>query len=270
MYYVVDIDNCVSDDHHRNEFARLRKWDQYHELAHLDEPENKGLINTLHNKASIIYLTGRTARYRTQTEDWLKRHGLWRDGDELLMRKDGDHTPAAEMKIRQLRKHLSMNGVMQEQVLCCYDDNQKIVDAYIAAGYKAERLFINDYRGTTLNDTTEEFPIDKLAVVTPIQEPAKNTYSAKETIAEAAQVFESRIAAYGEKNYERTSRVLKALWPDGIPPHISSSPEFVLFFPIINKLCRFVNSGLTHTDSLTDIAVYAAMLETEIKGHGHD
>jgi len=288
MYYVVDIDNCVSNDHHRNEYARLRKWDEYHDLCHLDNAENHGFITKLHKGGSIIWLTGRTANYRTKTEEWLIHRGLWQDGDELLMRRVGDHAPAAEMKIRQLKKHLSMNGVAHEQVLCCYDDSQKIVDAYILAGFKAERMFINDYNGQVTDGTQQKVDdsTDSVishcsdpdytpsgitsAVVTPIPEPRPDIYSARETIAEAAQVFESRVAAYGEKNYERTSRVLKALWPEGIPPHISSSPEFVLFFPIINKLFRFVISGLTHTDSRTDIAVYAAMLETEIKEHEHD
>lgn len=83
-----------------------------------------------------------------------------------------------------------------------------------------------------------------------------------EILTSAAQTFRERNAVYGD-NWRRVGAVMMALFPEGVT--LSNEQEFNgwhLFELLIVKLTRFTNSGLRHQDSIHDIAVYAAMLES--------
>lgn len=80
----------------------------------------------------------------------------------------------------------------------------------------------------------------------------------------AAVTFEERNAVYTD-NYKNVGAVMRALFPKGVPTDLTLSDHFHLFELIIVKLTRFANTGLTHTDSMRDVAVYAAMIESELK-----
>lgn len=81
-----------------------------------------------------------------------------------------------------------------------------------------------------------------------------------------ASTFRERNAVYGD-NYEKVGDVMMAVFPNGV--NLNSREEFIrwhLFELLIVKLTRFTNSGLTHNDSIHDIAVYAAMIEAMLNG----
>lgn len=89
--------------------------------------------------------------------------------------------------------------------------------------------------------------------------------TAADILAEMADTFRERNKVYGD-NYKRVGEVMVALFPEGVS---LKTPEdfntWHLFELMVVKLTRFANSGLTHEDSIHDLAVYAAMVESLIR-----
>ena len=83
-----------------------------------------------------------------------------------------------------------------------------------------------------------------------------------EILNEMAQTFKERNKVYGD-NYKTVGKVMRELFPDGV--HLICSHDFLvwhLFELIVVKITRFSTSQLSHKDSIHDIAVYAAMIES--------
>ena len=77
-----------------------------------------------------------------------------------------------------------------------------------------------------------------------------------------AATFRERNKVYGN-NYLNVGNVMNALFPAGV--QLSNEEDFALwhlFELIVVKLTRFANSNLTHQDSIHDVGVYAAMIES--------
>lgn len=89
--------------------------------------------------------------------------------------------------------------------------------------------------------------------------------TAADILAEMADTFRERNKVYGD-NYKRVGDVMSALFPEGV---MLVTPEdfnvWHLFELMVVKMTRFANSGLTHEDSIHDLAVYAAMVESLIR-----
>ncbi len=89
--------------------------------------------------------------------------------------------------------------------------------------------------------------------------------NAADILAEMADTYRERNKVYGD-NYKRVGEVMVALFPNGVT--INTKDEFNvwhLFELMVVKLTRFANSGLSHEDSIHDLAVYAAMVESLIR-----
>lgn len=89
--------------------------------------------------------------------------------------------------------------------------------------------------------------------------------TAADILAEMADTFRERNKVYGD-NYKRVGDVMSALFPEGV---MLVTPEdfnvWHLFELMVVKMTRFANSDLTHEDSIHDLAVYAAMVESLIR-----
>jgi Domain of unknown function (DUF6378) len=244
-YYVFDIDNCVADDMHRRPLL-AEGYDAYHSKHIDDDYHHSDVLSAARaSGAAIIWLTGRTVKYRSSTEMWLHQKGLWGISDELLMRKNDDFRKSSEFKVAVLGRHLSMNGVPHSDIIMCYDDRAEVVEAYRAAGYKAEVLAIHG---------PEHF-------VTPAKPKRVRTPDA--ILEDMAAVFRERNKTYGD-NYKAFGPLMAALFPHGIEPAQLHSNEFGAFLMIAVKMSRLATGGLNHADSAHDIGVYAAMLESLI------
>ncbi len=89
--------------------------------------------------------------------------------------------------------------------------------------------------------------------------------TAADILAEMAETYRERNKVYGD-NYKRVGDVMSALFPEGV---MLVTPEdfnvWHLFELMVVKMTRFANSSLTHEDSIHDLAVYAAMVESLIR-----
>ena len=77
-----------------------------------------------------------------------------------------------------------------------------------------------------------------------------------------AKTFREKNKIYGD-NYKNVGTVMASLFPNGIS--LKTEEDFNtwhLFELIIVKLTRFANSKRTHKDSIHDIGVYSAMIES--------
>lgn len=87
--------------------------------------------------------------------------------------------------------------------------------------------------------------------------------NAADILESMAATFRERNAVYGG-NWNAVPKLVAALFPKGVPPELVVSTNWHLFEMILNKLSRFANSNLEHRDSIHDIGVYAAIMESII------
>ncbi|MGH9121588.1 MAG: hypothetical protein ACRDYC_06530, partial [Acidimicrobiales bacterium] len=86
------------------------------------------LLQLLDPAARIVLLSGRPARVRPQTRDWLARHGLrW---DLLVMRDYGDYAAAREFKRRSVAEFREFGF----DLLLSFEDDQRNVAMFRAEG----------------------------------------------------------------------------------------------------------------------------------------
>ena len=171
-----------------------------------------------------MVITTRPEQYRNSTVGWLRRH--FRGDFDLLMRPAGDARGSPELKVDLLRDVASLDP---EDVDVCYDDREDVVQAYLDAGYNARRL------------------------TAPSGVP--------EILEQMAATFRERNGIYRD-NYKRIPSVVGALFPHGVSSELVMRPEWHLFELILVKLARFANAELSHVDSIHDVAVYAAMIQS--------
>lgn len=87
---------------------------------------------------------------------------------------------------------------------------------------------------------------------------------AAQILAAGAATFRERNASYGN-NYRMVAPMVRVLFPAGVPPELVARHEWHLFELILVKLSRFAISGMRHVDSVHDLMVYAAMIESLLK-----
>lgn len=88
---------------------------------------------------------------------------------------------------------------------------------------------------------------------------------ADKVLQQMAKTFRIKNKTYGD-NYLHYGKVMLALFPGGIT--LKTAYDHVLFHWIswkMGKFTRFVQTNLTHIDSIHDDAVYTAMIEAFIK-----
>jgi hypothetical protein len=80
-----------------------------------------------------------------------------------------------------------------------------------------------------------------------------------------AETYQEHNRVYGD-NYMRVGKVMSILFPDGV--ELVTPEDFNrwhLFELVVIKLTRFTQTGLTHIDTIHDLAVYAAMVEMTLQ-----
>ena len=129
---VLDIDGVLADVRHRLAYVeqRPKDWDSFFAAATNDSLLAEGLEVALDlaERFTIVYLTGRPERCRTDTQAWLAKYGF--PAGQLIMRRDTDRRPARSTKLDELKK---LGG--PDRVAVLVDDDQRVVDAAQASGF---------------------------------------------------------------------------------------------------------------------------------------
>lgn len=257
-HVIFDLDNCLADDAWRIPLIDWTtddmdaRYDRYHAACGGDRVGNLGVLAQHRSKGHTpVFMTARPTTVMAQTRLWIEEQlGLSRDAYILLMRNVGDHRRSFMVKEDQLAHLLSVdNGygpTDTSQVVTAYDDRRDIVAMYRRNGVRAEVLSIHG--------------------VCAMQEPPRPVQmtGAAAVLSEGAKTFAERNAVYGS-NYKMVAPLMRTLFPQGVPSDLVVQDHFHLFELMLVKLSRFAISNLTHQDSVHDLMVYAAMVESIIK-----
>jgi hypothetical protein len=271
---VIDLDGCVSDDRWRQQ--RIKKdakmtnedWDHYHIDCDKDpvlEPGAGLLRGHIDEGDYIIFATGRPHTVADKSSEWIVRNfGIKAMQDfTLIMRGPEDHRNAVILK-NEMVTFIARHAMQSKRtVKVAYDDRPDVVEMYIKNGIEAK---VVDSDGIRAFEEAKAVAEDVAAVERILSEDrARQDYNDVPTILqEMGDLFRERNGLYGNSGIN-VGAVMSALFPNGANPRTAA--DFRMFSHlerIVAKLVRFVNSGMTHEDSIKDLAVYAAMVAAEV------
>jgi len=239
---IFDLDGCLSNDLHRRVYlpdqglvAEARDYDRYNTMCSHDKPCNQIEWAKAQVGMHVVVVTARPESFREETALWINR--LLGGKYTLLMRPSGDLRRSPELKVWMLEQA----GIAACDVAAAFDDRPDVLRAY-------ERYGIKQLWCMTV-DGKEKFATKKR--------------DAGDILAEMATTYKERNAVYGD-NYKMVAKLMKVLFPDGVPPELVVQDHFHLFELKLVKLSRFAISNLTHQDSIRDDGVYSAMIEAII------
>lgn len=123
-------------------------WPAFFRACVDDEP-NLPVIAALHaHRAAghhVMIVSGRSDEVRAETEAWLFEHVFTRPGEYVtfapIMRNAGDYTPDDVLK----RQWLDDGTIPRDRVLCAYDDRDKVVAMWRAAGVPCFQVAPGDF-----------------------------------------------------------------------------------------------------------------------------
>lgn len=146
---IVDVDHVLSHASVRDYMLgddgdTEHDWDSYHEKARFDVPcsDLARIITALSaHEFYIVGLTSRPEKWRALTNDWLIKHNI--PIDELIMRPADDFRKSHELKVALAKQRFGDD--LQNEILCVFDDNEKIIEAFNAEGITSLRVFGRAY-----------------------------------------------------------------------------------------------------------------------------
>lgn len=293
--YIFDLDGCISNHHWRERWlpanpTRCEDWDHYHRRLSNDLPLNGGAFSRAMEEVQaskekcLFIVTARPRRFESETRKWLLREfGIQPIGcgklsfnsrTYLLMRPDGDMRSSPELKIALIEERWSsMRGAqivalhssdLWPLVPAAYDDRTDILDAYWARGVRPENLFHASVDG--ISNRFHQQPLAGGFHTTATKEGSHRSadLTAADVLREMADTFESRNTNYKD-NWKAIPALIDALYPDSDLSRLVRHPTWHLLELILVKLARFARSDNTHEDSIHDVGVYAAMIESILR-----
>lgn len=240
FFAIFDLDGTLADDRDRRHLINkddkdpVQRYVLYHESMEADTIINIGLVVEQNNFGhEIVFATSRPDRYFQRTINWLHKHFSWLPRITLLMREEGDFRPSPEVKLTMVQS-VAKKG----NIAIVYDDRQDVCLILQNAGFNTKLV-------VSCGEAPDETHLD----ITP-----------DAILRQMADTFVERSSIYGD-NLLMVQPIAEILFPDGVP---TFNTKMHLFELLLMKLTRFAVSDLTHTDSIHDIGVYAAMLESHI------
>mgnify|MGYP001566526414 CR=1 FL=1 len=142
---IIDLDGTLCDTSHRVHFVKESppNWTAFFDGCVDDTPN--GAVMALYDMVrdsgtAVIFVSGRPATHRAQTEDWLERHGL--NGHiELLMRETGDYRPDQIVKRELYYRYV----VDRHTILFCVDDRSVVVKMWRELGLTCFQVAEGDF-----------------------------------------------------------------------------------------------------------------------------
>lgn len=147
-YIVVDLDGTLCDTSHRQHFVEQtpKDWDSFY-AGISDDPIHNHIDKLIHRywhdefDCDIVFLTGRSDKYRKATLDWLYTHNYHSRMFELYMRKTGDYRPDYVVKLEIAKE----NDLTPENVEFILEDRSSVVQMWRAQGYKCLQVANGDF-----------------------------------------------------------------------------------------------------------------------------
>ncbi len=156
--YIFDIDGTIADCSHRlhhiqppfglvhfepGETEWKPDWDTFYSLCVNDKPIDNvcHLLRVLQRDFEIIFITGRSEKFRNHTTEWLKRQlGSFAEY-HLFMRADGDHRPDYVIKKEIYDEHIKDKF----NVLGVFEDRDQVVKMWRELGLTCYQVADGSY-----------------------------------------------------------------------------------------------------------------------------
>lgn len=235
---IFDLDGCLGDDNWRMKWLEEMDLDGYHSRCGHDLPMNKGILER-HAGKPKFFITGRPEKFKAITMEWITEE-LGVKTPSVFMRPNDCKDPTPTFKYKIVKRLLSHGW----DIAFAFDDREDVLDAYRLAGVRDDALYILDRNGA------------RPLIV------SKQKQTVPEIFAAAIETFNERNGMYGA-SYIKTAKLMEVLHPEGLNIKTAKEHELAhLWYLLIVKLTRFANTGMTHRDSIHDLAVYAALIES--------
>lgn len=143
---IVDLDGTLCNVDHRVHHAANKDWDAFHSGLSEDTVNESVamVISNLPHSIKLIACSGRNERYRQLTIDWLSKNDLI--FDEILLRPDNNFEPDHILKLKMIVEFFDGDiELAKEQVICCLDDRDKVVEAFRDAGFSCWQIKNESY-----------------------------------------------------------------------------------------------------------------------------
>lgn len=274
---IFDLDGCVFDDEWRMNLIKPvghpDRFGDYHRALTKDATLEFGAHRLWHHLRAgdgIAFITARPNSVREQTVDVIRacfNVAFPTDQLCLFMRSDDEEgIGSVELKRKMLEK-LSRHTTGQHEIVAAYDDRPDVIQMYLAAGITGARILDKDGLREYVPGEATALGFQEERRADPGPTPESIARTAADILERAGATFRERNAVYKD-NADNVGKVMAALFPDGVQIKTAADHKmYHLFELIIVKLTRFANSGLKHTDSIHDMAVYAAMCEVLAETH---
>lgn len=275
--FLWDIDNCLADDRARiplidRELKGQARWTAYHAACEQDPPGRTEVFWSMNMAAPSvrpIFVTGRPESVREPTLRWLCANLPGVAAPLIAMRKEHDERDALEVK-REALGRLRRAGWTP---LLAFDDRPDIVQMYRDENVPAVVLAAHGDQSPHLLPTPESIDIfalgqlrrevdGRLAQDEPLARD--RTPGLADAMRHAADIAASRSAEYGN-GYRATGGALLALFGGRIPEIRTEREASRLYLTTLalvklRRLAVTLSAG-SHSDSATDLAVYASMMK---------
>ncbi|MCY4641509.1 MAG: hypothetical protein OXC41_02250 [Gammaproteobacteria bacterium] len=142
---LLDIDGTLADNSHRQHLVSSppKRWHEFFTKMTDDIP-NVAVVNLYRTLCrsgdyDVVLVTARPEKYRSVTEDWLRRYNI--DWTMLLMRADGDFRPDAEIK----REMLDKLKCTLDEIVFVIDDRTQTVRMWRSLGLTCFQCADHDF-----------------------------------------------------------------------------------------------------------------------------
>lgn len=138
-----DVDHTISDAFWRDDLIKRSRdsgdWEEYHSKSKEDKPIMDivtliTLLAVVGDPFELYAITARPERWRKQTMEWFRKHGVMID--VLLMRPESAFKAAPKIKVDLCREE----GIL-DNILCLFDDREDVVAAFRELGITAFQVF---------------------------------------------------------------------------------------------------------------------------------
>ena len=148
---VFDLDGTLADIRSRRALANIGRkridWKVFFDPLNisLDKPNTPVIESFKALKEAgntMVIFSGRDSISEDMTKLWLENHGI--EYDFMRMRPQGDYTPDDTLK-RDWMNELNVGGLTKDDVLCIFDDRDKVVKMWREEGFHCFQVAPGDF-----------------------------------------------------------------------------------------------------------------------------
>lgn len=144
MFVICDLDGTLADISHRRQFAESGDFPSFEHPLNVEQDKLNHRLCTLldilvKNGHKVYLFSGRTDAVRDTTEKWLEDNEVLYH--KLYMRKAGDSRDDVIVK----REMLQESGLNLDDILCVFDDRNKVVAEWRRLGLLCFQVAEGDF-----------------------------------------------------------------------------------------------------------------------------